>query len=99
MEIQREETHMRSSAKYRPFEISHVSVGDYFAAMQINLCVRGWIEAFATLAAYAIPISSRTMSFPADLLGGNLRQPPLPKTSRMIALPPPKCNRKFYLVN
>ena len=66
MEIQREETHMRSSAKYRPFEISHVSVGDYFAALQIDLCVRGWIGAFATLAAYAIPISSRTMSFSVD---------------------------------
>ena len=37
------------------------------------------------------------MSFPADLLGGNLRQPPLPKTKRIIALPPPESNRKAKL--
>jgi hypothetical protein len=42
---------MRSSAKYRPFEISHVSVGDHFAAMQIDLNVRGWktFSGFAAL--------------------------------------------------
>ena len=34
------------------------------------------------------------MSFPADLLGGNLRQSPLPKTNWIIALPPPESNRK-----
>ena len=62
--------------------------------MQIDLCVRGWIGTFAALAAYAIPISSRTMSFPADSTGGNLRQTPLPKTCQIIALPPPECNRK-----
>ena len=62
------------------------------------ISVHGWIGAFATLAAYAIPISSRTMSFPADLLGGNLRQPPLPKTRQIIALPPPKSNRKAKLL-
>ena len=62
--------------------------------MQIDLYVRGWIGTFAALAAYAIPISSRTMSFPADSTGGNLRQTPLPKTCQIIALPPPECNRK-----
>ena len=53
-------------------EISQVSFGDRFAVLQIDLSVRGWIGAFATLAAYAIPISSRTMSFPADSTGGNM---------------------------
>ena len=67
--------------------------------MQIDLNVRGWIGAFATLAAYAIPISSRTMSFPVDSVGGNLRQPPLPKTKRIIALLPPKSNRKAKLLS
>ena len=56
---------------------SHISEDACFAAMQIDLSVRGWIGTFAALAADAIPISSRTMSFPADLTGGNLRQPPL----------------------
>ena len=42
-------------------ETSHISIDDCFAALQIDLSVRGWIGAFATLAAYAIPISSRTM--------------------------------------
>ena len=78
-------------------ETSYISSNDCFAAMQIDLSVRGWIGAFATLAAYAIPISSRTMSFPADSTGGKLRQPPLPKTGRIIALPPPKSNRKPHL--
>ena len=78
-------------------ETSYISLDDCFAAMQIDLSVRGWIGAFATLAAYTIPISSRTMSFPADLLGGNLRQPPLLKTRQIIALPPPKSNRKAKL--
>ena len=40
---------MRSSAKYRPFEISHVSVGDYFAAMQI--VKRSGVETFGGFAA------------------------------------------------
>ena len=61
-------------------ETSYISSNDCFAAMQIDLSVRGWIGAFATLAAYTIPISSRTMSFPADSTSGNLRQSPLPKT-------------------
>ena len=65
--------------------------------MQIDLCVRGWIGAFAALAACAIPISSRTMSFPVDSTGGNLRQSPLPKTGQIIALPPVKSNRKPHL--
>ena len=38
------------------------------------------------------------MSFPADSTGGNLRQSPLPKTDRIIALPPPKSNRKAKLL-
>ena len=33
---------MRSPAQYRPLEISHVSVGDHFAALQIDFGVRGW---------------------------------------------------------
>ena len=53
---------MRSSAKYRHLEISHVSPDDHFAAMQIDLCVRGWIDRFGETAACTIPISSRTMS-------------------------------------
>ena len=32
-------------------EISQVSFGDRFAVLQIDLSVRGWIGAFATLAA------------------------------------------------
>ena len=75
-------------------ETSYISSNDCFAALQIDLCVRGWIGAFAAPAVYAIPISSRTMSFPADSTGDNLRQSPLPKTRRIIALPPPKSNRK-----
>ena len=75
-------------------ETSYISLDDCFAALQIDLSVRGWIGAFATLAAYAIPISSQTMSFPADSTGGNLRQSPLPKTRRIIALPTFKSNRK-----
>ena len=39
------------------------------------------------------------MSFPADSTGGNLRQSPLPKTDRIIALPPPKSNRKAKLLS
>ena len=35
---------MRSSAMYRRFETSYISLDDHFAAMQIDLCVRGWIE-------------------------------------------------------
>ena len=35
---------MRSSAKYRPTETSYISADDHFAALQIDLCVRGWIE-------------------------------------------------------
>ena len=54
----------------------------------------GWIGAFAALAAYAIPISSRTMSFPADSTGSNPSRPPLPKTKQIIALPMPESNRK-----
>ena len=71
---------MRPSAKYRHSETSYISRNDHFAAMQIDLSVRGWIGAFAAPAVYAIPISSRTMSFPVDSTGGNLRQSPLPKT-------------------
>jgi len=37
---------MRSSAKYRPTETSYISADDHFAALQIDLCVRGWIEGF-----------------------------------------------------
>ena len=85
---------MRPSAKYRHSETSYISRNDHFAAMQIDLSVRGWIGAFAAPAAYAIPISSRTMSFPADSTDGNLRRPPLPKTKQIIALPMPKSNRK-----
>ena len=33
---------MRSSAKYRPTETSYISADDHFAALQIDLCVRGW---------------------------------------------------------
>ena len=79
----------------RLVEISHVSFGDCFAALQIDLCVRGWIGAFTTLAAYTIPISSQTMSFPADSTDENLRQPPLPKTRRIVALPPSESNHFF----
>ena len=75
-------------------ETSYISLDDCFAALQIDLSVRGWIGAFATLAAYAIPISSQTMSFPADSTGGNLRRPLLPKTRRIIALQIPESNRK-----
>ena len=35
---------MRSSAMYRRFETSYISLDDHFAALQIDLCVRGWIE-------------------------------------------------------
>ena len=35
---------MRSSALYRRFETSYISQDDHFAALQIDLCVRGWIE-------------------------------------------------------
>ena len=38
------------------------------------------------------------MSFPVDSVGGNLRQPPLPKTKRIIAFLPPKSNRKAKLL-
>ena len=93
-ETRREETRMRSPARCRHSRnFLHFS-GDCFAALQIDLSVRGLLGAFAALAAYAIPISSRTMSFPADSIGGNLRQTPLPKTRRIIALPMPKSNRK-----
>ena len=33
---------MRSSAKYRHLEISHVSPDDHFAALQIDLSDWGW---------------------------------------------------------
>ena len=59
-EIQREETRLRSSAKYRHSEISHVPSGDHFAALQIDLCVRGWktFGGFTALKA----ISSQTIA-------------------------------------
>ena len=79
MEIQREETRLCSLPSIVHLETSHISTDDCFAAMQIDLSVRGWIGAFAALAARAIPISSRTMSFPVDSIGGNMRRPPLPK--------------------
>ena len=56
---------MRSSAKYRHSETSYISRNDNFAAMQIDLSVQRWIEAFATLAAYVTPISFRTIFCPA----------------------------------
>ena len=85
---------MRSPARCRHSRnFLHFS-GDCFAALQIDLSVRGLLGAFAALAAYAIPISSRTMSFPADSTGGNLRRPPLPKTKQIIALPIPECNQE-----
>ena len=89
---------MHSSARCRLVEISHFSFGDCFAALQIDLCVRGWIGAFTTLAAYTIPISSQTMSFPADSTDENLRQPPLPKTRRIVALPPSESNHFFRVL-
>ena len=96
-ETRREETRMRSPARCRHSRnFLHFS-GDCFAALQIDLSVRGWIEAFAALAACAIPISSRTMSFPVDSTGDNLYRTPLPKTWRIIALPPSECNRKPLL--
>ena len=55
---------MRSSAKYRHSETSYISRNDNFAAMQIDLSVQRWIEAFATLAAYVTPISFRTIFCP-----------------------------------
>ena len=62
---------MRSSAKYRPFEISHVSVGDYFAAMQIDLNVRGWktLGGFAALKV----ISSQTIASSNESTSRSLR--------------------------
>ena len=42
----------------------------------------GGLRGFGGTAACTILISSRTMSFPADSIGGNLRLPPLPKTRR-----------------
>ena len=39
---------MRSLPSIVTFEISHVSPDDHFAALQIDLNVRGWIGAFAT---------------------------------------------------
>ena len=61
-EIQREETRMRSSAEYRLLsKLLTFQSTTTLQHWQIDLCVRGWIGAFATLAAYAIPISSRTM--------------------------------------
>ena len=45
-------------------ETSHISLDDHFAALQIDLSIRGWIGAFATLAAYMTPISFRTIFCP-----------------------------------
>ena len=75
-------------------ETSYISLDDCFAALQIDLSVRGWIGTFAALAADAIPISFQTMSFPADSTSNNTHRPPLPKTRRIIALPVSECNRK-----
>ena len=51
---------MRSSAKYRHLEISHVSPDDHFAALQIDLSDWGWktFGGFAALKA----ISSQTIA-------------------------------------
>ena len=51
---------MRSSAKYRHLEISHVSPDDHFAALQIDLSAWGWktFGGFAALKA----ISSQTIA-------------------------------------
>ena len=56
---------MRPSAKYRPFEISHVSVGDYFAALQIDLNDWGW-KTFGGFAALKV-ISSQTIASSNEL--------------------------------
>ena len=62
---------MRSSAKHRPFEISHVSVGDYFAALQIDLNDWGWNTSggFAALKA----ISSQTIASSNESTSRSLR--------------------------
>ena len=43
---------MRSSAKYRPSEISHVSTDDRFAAMQIVMVTKRLLRLLSVLLSY-----------------------------------------------
>ena len=43
-------------------EISQVSTGDCFAAMQLNCYIRGWKGRSASIRRLTLPVSSRTMS-------------------------------------
>jgi hypothetical protein len=60
MEIQREETRLRSLPCIVHLETSHISTDDHFAELQIDLCDWGWktIGGFAALKA----ISSQTIA-------------------------------------
>ncbi|MBO5906132.1 MAG: hypothetical protein J6Q84_06925 [Kiritimatiellae bacterium] len=58
---------MRSSAKYRPSEISHVPLNDHFAAMQIDLNAWGWktfggFAALKAISSQAIASSNESTS-------------------------------------
>ena len=86
---------MRSSAEYRLLSklLTFQSTTTLQRCKLIN-AFGGGLGRLRQQAAYAIPISSRTMSFPADSTGGNLRQSSLPETRQIIALPIPESNRK-----
>ena len=45
---------MRSSAKYRPSEISHVSTDDRFAAMQIVMVTKRLLRPMSVLLSYFV---------------------------------------------
>ena len=72
---------MRSPAQYRPLEISHVSVGDHFAALQIDWPSEGGNGHRLTRSSLTPRISSRTI-----VLGS--RSPHPRKNLNMIPYPP-----------
>ena len=71
------------------FEISHVSVDDHFAALQIDFAFEGGLRGFGGTAACTFTISSRTMSV-------QLKEIPLPskRTPFIILLSLRKSKRR-----
>lgn len=87
---------MHSSARCRLVEISHVSFGDCFAALQIDLCVRGMD--WGVCGTRRLRNSHQFLNYVISGLLDRRQSAPtsstLPKTRQIIALPMPKSNRK-----
>ena len=76
-EIRREETHMRFPAQYRPSETSHISLNDYFAAVQIDFTSEGGSRCRLTRSSLTPRISSRTLFIPSFRLAPSRKNAPM----------------------